>query len=75
MNQDEAALLKEIERAEFLGSPDRPLKTPARDALKRAGLIHSVPPNTGASQSICGRAYRWKLTDAGRAALAAPTIP
>jgi hypothetical protein len=67
---DAMALLREIERATFIGGGKLVRKSVARDLLKRRGLISSRPPNsiTGMS-AISGHGHRWTVTEAGSQAL------
>lgn len=64
------ALLRDLSRAMFMGSPGRPRKSRTRDELKRRGLIFSCPPNANAiARMVGGYGHRWLLTDAGKALL------
>lgn len=67
---DEAlALLRGI-TAESWGRGIRPRRSPARDELKRRGLILSRPPNyLAGSRGVGGHGHFWLPTKAGRAFL------
>jgi hypothetical protein len=70
LSNEEVAILRRLEDDEYRVIRTRLDDTPERRRMKKLGLIMSSPLNPNGMRSVSGKGAWWRLTDAGRAALA-----